>query len=158
MKIKKKNTTIPINGKIVDTDNVEDKTSNAPSLRLLEEKIQDLIYYKSGDVLEIPKGTIIPGNLTTDATQLQFTYIAPKSFKNIKNVTINDCQLVLRGINGYLDGNGAGVQLKDSSDYSISAKASGNTINFTCTHTTAFDTKNNTPVVIYPISLKVAIE
>lgn len=34
MKIKKKNTTIPISGKIVDTENVEDKTSNAPSLRV----------------------------------------------------------------------------------------------------------------------------
>ena len=37
MKIKKKNTTIPILGKIVDTENVEDKTSNAPSMRLMEE-------------------------------------------------------------------------------------------------------------------------
>ena len=27
MKIKKKNTTIPISGKIIDTENVEDKTS-----------------------------------------------------------------------------------------------------------------------------------
>lgn len=42
MKIKKKNTTIPINGKIVDTDNVEDKTSNAPSLRLAEKMIKTL--------------------------------------------------------------------------------------------------------------------
>lgn len=42
MKIKKKNTTIPINGKIVDTDNVKDKTSNAPSLRLAEEMIKTL--------------------------------------------------------------------------------------------------------------------
>lgn len=42
MKIKKKNTTIPINGKIVDTENVEDKTSNAPSLRLAEEMIKTL--------------------------------------------------------------------------------------------------------------------
>lgn len=42
MKIKKKNTTIPINGKIVDTDNVEDKTSNAPSLRLAEEMIKEV--------------------------------------------------------------------------------------------------------------------
>ena len=41
MKIKKKNTTIPINGKIVDTDNVEDKTSNAPSLRLAEEMTKE---------------------------------------------------------------------------------------------------------------------
>ena len=40
MKIKKKNTTIPINGKIVDTENVEDTTSNAPSLRLVEEMIE----------------------------------------------------------------------------------------------------------------------
>ena len=49
MKIKKKNTTIPISGKIVDTDNVEDKTSNAPSLRLLEEKIQDLTIEQAND-------------------------------------------------------------------------------------------------------------
>ena len=42
MKIKKKNTTIPINGKIVDTDNVEDKTSNAPSMRLVEEMVKDI--------------------------------------------------------------------------------------------------------------------
>lgn len=42
MKIKKKNTTIPINGKIVDTENVEDKTSNAPSLRLMKEISKDI--------------------------------------------------------------------------------------------------------------------
>ena len=41
MKIKKKNTTIPINGKIVDTENVEDKTSNAPSMRLVEEMAKE---------------------------------------------------------------------------------------------------------------------
>ena len=41
MKIKTKNTTIPINGKIVDTENVEDKTSNAPSMRLTEEMIKE---------------------------------------------------------------------------------------------------------------------
>lgn len=42
MKIKKKNTTIPISGKIVDTENVEDKTSNAPSMRLVEEMTKDI--------------------------------------------------------------------------------------------------------------------
>ncbi len=42
MKIKKKNTTIPISGKIVDTENVEDKTSNAPSLRLVKEMTKDI--------------------------------------------------------------------------------------------------------------------
>lgn len=42
MKIKKKNTTIPISGKIVDTENVEDKTSNAPSMRLVKEMTKDI--------------------------------------------------------------------------------------------------------------------
>lgn len=42
MKIKKKNTTIPISGKIVDTENVEDKTSNAPSMRLAGEMIKTI--------------------------------------------------------------------------------------------------------------------
>lgn len=50
MKIKKKNTTIPISGKIVDTENVEDKTSNAPSLRLVEEMTKD-IYSKEEQVI-----------------------------------------------------------------------------------------------------------
>lgn len=45
MKIKKKNTTIPINGKIVDTENVEDKTSNAPSMRLMEEMMEAKIIW-----------------------------------------------------------------------------------------------------------------
>lgn len=123
----------------------------------IEEKIQDTIYYKNGDVLKIPTGAIMAGNLTSDAKTLQFTYIAQKSFKNIKKVTINDCKLVLRGINGYLDGNGGGVQLKDTSDYSISAKAEENVINFTCNHTTPFSITNNTPVIIYPISLKITL-
>lgn len=48
MKIKKKNTTIPISGKIVDTENVEDKTSNAPSMRLMEEMISRLIPANAG--------------------------------------------------------------------------------------------------------------
>lgn len=42
MKIKKKNATIPINGKIVDTDNVENKTNNAPSIRLVEEMLETM--------------------------------------------------------------------------------------------------------------------
>lgn len=126
-------------------------------MRLVEEMMEDLIYYKSGDVLEIPKGAIIPGNLTTGASQLQFTYIAPKSFKNIKNITINDCKLVLRGINGYLDGDGEGIQLKDVANYSISVEANENAINFTCTRTTVFDAKNNTPIVVYPISFKITL-
>ena len=56
MKIKKKNTTIPINGKIVDTDNVEDKTSKAPSMRLVEEMVKDIYSTE-----EVKIGTWIDG-------------------------------------------------------------------------------------------------
>ena len=71
MKIKKKNTTIPISGKIVDTENVEDKTSNAPSMRLVEEMTKD-IYSTEEQVI----GTWIDGkplyrkilSLTTPST------------------------------------------------------------------------------------------
>ena len=56
MKIKKKNTTIPISGKIVDTENVEDKTSNAPSMRLFEEKIQDLTIEQANDFVVANNG------------------------------------------------------------------------------------------------------
>ena len=157
MKIKKKNTTIPINGKIVDTDNVEDKTSNAPSMRLVEKKIQNLIYYKSGDVLKIPEGVIMPGNLTSDKSEIQCVFMTSKSLKNITNISIEDCLVVLRGINGYLDGDGTGIQLKGASNYTINTKIRNNAIVFSFVRTTKFDTINNTPVVIYPISLKVAL-
>lgn len=56
MKIKKKNTTIPINGKIVDVENIEDKTSNAPSLRLVEEMIQDLKIEQADDFVIANEG------------------------------------------------------------------------------------------------------
>lgn len=59
MKIKKKNTTIPINGKIVDTENVEDKTSNAPSLRLVEEMLGNV------QIINIQSKTLSADNLAS---------------------------------------------------------------------------------------------
>lgn len=124
----------------------------------MEEKIQNLIYYKSGDVLEITEGVIMPGNLTSDKSEIQCVFMTSKSLKNITNISIENCLVVLRGINGYLDGNGGGVQLKDSSDYSISAKIRNNAIIFSFVRTTQFNTTNNTPVVVYPISFKVILQ
>lgn len=59
MKIKKKNTTIPISGKIVDTENVEDKTSNAPSLRLVEEMLGNV------QIINIQSKTLSADNLAS---------------------------------------------------------------------------------------------
>lgn len=80
MKIKKKNTTIPINGKIVDTENVEDKTSNAPSMRLVEEMTKDIystaeqtigtwidgkpLYRKVIDTLTLPSNATVEYDIT----------------------------------------------------------------------------------------------
>lgn len=90
MKIKKKNTTIPINGKIVDTENVEDKTSNAPSMRLVEEMTKD-IYSTKEQVI----GTWIDGkplyrkviNATPTISNSSYQTISIKhNISDLKNV------------------------------------------------------------------------
>ena len=99
----------------------------------------------------------MPGNLTSDKSEIQCVFMTSKSLKNITNISIEDCLVVLRGINGYLDGDGTGIQLKGASNYTINTKIRNNAIVFSFVRTTKFDTINNTPVVIYPISLKVAL-
>lgn len=89
MKIKKKNTTIPISGKIVDTDNVEDKTSNAPSLRLLEEKIQDLTIEQANDFV-----------IANDGYEISY----PNIFKQGKHYFGS---LIIKKTTGYFDNTGS---------------------------------------------------
>lgn len=90
MKIKKKNTTIPINGKIVDTENVEDKTSNAPSMRLVEEMTKDIYSTKEQAI-----GTWIDGkplyrkviNATPTISNSSYQTISIKhNISDLKNV------------------------------------------------------------------------
>lgn len=87
MKIKKKNTTIPILGKIVDTENVEDKTSNAPSLRLAEEMTKDIYSTKEQAI-----GTWIDGKplyrktIETTVNNQQQTISLDFSIDKLKNV------------------------------------------------------------------------
>lgn len=87
MKIKKKNTTIPILGKIVDTENVEDKTSNAPSMRLMEEMMKDIYSTKEQAI-----GTWIDGKplyrktIETTVNNQQQTISLDFSIDKLKNV------------------------------------------------------------------------
>ena len=97
MKIKKKNTTIPINGKIVDTENVEDKTSNAPSMRLVKEMTKDIYSTKEQaigtwiDGKPIYRKTIVDTTFRTDfyfiANNIeqfvnQYGYVQRKDYPN----------------------------------------------------------------------------
>ena len=91
MKIKKKNTTIPINGKIVDTENVEDKTSNAPSMRLTEEMIKEK-YSTEEQVIgtwidgkPLYRKVIEMGNMTTEDYKIK-----AHNIQNIKYARIVD--------------------------------------------------------------------
>lgn len=92
MKIKKKNTTIPINGKIVDTENVEDKTSNAPSMRLVEEMMNvETMTNENGTAIKFPDGTMICSiikDFTTDDTYGAFSWNFPQNFINKPAVTM----------------------------------------------------------------------
>lgn len=78
MKIKKKNTTIPISGKIVDTENVEDKISNAPSMRLFEEKIQDLTIEQANDFVVANNGYTVEDSNIFKQGKHYFGYVIIK--------------------------------------------------------------------------------
>ena len=114
--------------------------------------------YNPGEELIIPEGVIMPGNLTSGNSEIQCVFMTSKSLKNITNISIEDCLVVLRGINGYLDGDGTGIQLKGASNYTINTKIRNNAIIFSFVRTTKFDTTNNTPMVVYPISFKVILQ
>lgn len=114
--------------------------------------------YNPGEELMIPEGVIMPGNLTSGSSEIQCVFMTSKSLKNITNISIEDCLVVLRGINGYLDGDGTGIQLKGASNYTINTKIRNNAIIFSFVRTTKFNTTNNTPAVVYPISFKVILQ
>ena len=114
--------------------------------------------YNPGEKLMIPEGVIMPGNLTSDSSEIQCVFMTSKSLKNITNISIENCLVVLRGINGYLDGDGGGIQLKGASNYTIKTKIRNNAIIFSFVRTTKFNITNNTPAVVYPISFKVILQ
>lgn len=72
MKIRKKNTTIPINGKIVDTENVEDKTSNAPSMRLVEEMITKKLLWENSSNSSLSASDITLSSDDYDELEIQY--------------------------------------------------------------------------------------
>lgn len=83
----------------------------------------------------------------------------PKSLKYITNISFTDLNMVLRGINGYLEGNATGIQISGNSNYTISniKKLSDNAIYFDVARKTAFSVTNNTPVMTLTISGKVTL-
>lgn len=121
-------------------------------------KKEEDVDYKPREELIIPEGVIMPGNLTSDSSEVQCVFMTSKSLKNITNISIEDCLVVLRGINGYLDGSGGGIQLKGASNYTINTKIRNNAIIFSFVRTTKFNTTNNTPAVVYPISFKIILQ
>ena len=131
MKIKKKNTTIPINGKIVDTENVEDKTSNAPSYRLVEKMTKDT-YSTEEQVI----GTWIDGK---PLYRKVINAIPTISNSNYQTVTIahniNDLKNIHK-CNGFLHNNG------NTQTYILPTDTSA-------TQTIGIREINNTNIVVY---------
>lgn len=118
----------------------------------------DDIYYNKGDEINF-NGYLIHGNVTGDAKVLQLMMYTPKSLKYITSINFTDLNMVLRGINGYLEGNASGVQISGNSNYTISniKKVSDNAIYFDVARKTAFSVTNNTPVMTLTISGKVTL-
>lgn len=118
----------------------------------------DDIYYNKGDEINF-NGYLIYGDVTGDAKVLQLMMYTHKSLKYITSINFTDLNMVLRGINGYLEGNASGVQISGNSNYTISniKKISDNAIYFDVARKTAFSVTNNTPVMTLTISGKVTL-
>lgn len=119
---------------------------------LIANAVNDALYYKAGDTYTQVAGgnesaeNSWSGFLTTNATELRFTMILPKSTKNVSTATISVLKVVARGVMGYLN---SASTLDLTSLGTVSAKIFDNRLNIKCVMSTAFtNVQNNSPVSI----------
>lgn len=110
--------------------------------------VVDDVNYKSNDTYSNNNGYFSANGLITGAQlQIAFPITVEKSLKNINSITVDACSLVIRGVNGYINGSSY-VDYATADGYTITAtKANNNTIYIQIVATTAFPgSVNNTPL------------
>ena len=145
------NGSVPNVNKVNDTDMNEIKTV----VNTNYDAMIDELYYKANDTFEVGSSggatySIYPGFVSGSTKNLLFSITTTKRLDNINTITINNMELVLRGISGYLNSSAGFTEYKGASGYALSADIRGeNQIVISVMKSTAWtNISNNTPVIV----------
>lgn len=142
---------IPAVNKITDSDMNEIKTVVNSNY----DEMEDTFSYKANDIVEMgatggDKIYLAQGTITGSSAVILFTIQTEKRLNNVSSVSVNNVQVVMRGINGNLNSTSTYTEYVGTSGYTITADISSPTsITIRITKSSAFtNATNNTPVVV----------
>lgn len=140
--------TLPNANKVTDNDMNEIKSVVNDNY----DEFIDEIFYKSGDEIELGAngGYIINGFLSNSSQDVFFVVPVPKRLDNITSLTLDNLNVRIRGIGGYLNNQSNYVEYTTTAGYSFGIGiASDNAIRIGMSKSSAFsNATNNTPVSI----------
>ena len=118
--------------------------------------LNDVLYYKSGDTFQLIRSYIAGGHVTGSGKDIYFTVIVEKNLSKISNITVNTLKTNIRNTAGkYIpQASAASVTggydiLTDNTLTVTVVKSTSNSIFIRINSTTAYDnTTNNTPVSV----------
>lgn len=123
------------------TTEMDTAISAAISAYDLQNTYQDNDTYSNGAYLN-PSGSI-----TSGAKEISFTFVAPKSLKNITSITVNKLQCLFRGVGGYVNGTSA-IDYAADSKYTINVfKVDDHSIFIQIKSTIAFTSATNNTTI-----------
>lgn len=145
------NSSVPSVNKVCDSDMNEIKAVVNSNY----DEMKDTFSYKANDIVEMgatggDKIYIAQGTITGSSAVILFTINTEKRLDNVSSVSVNNVQVVMRGINGNLNSTSTYTEYVGTSGYTITADISSPTsITIRITKSSAFtNATNNTPVVV----------
>lgn len=139
---------------------IEGDSASFNSIELNNNDLEDLLFYKSGDVIELGSNIAdtsftIDGYISSSSTQLLFSIPVPKRLDKITTITARSVYVEARGHEGYLNNTSGYIEYVGESGYTFYIdKSSENTIRLRIIKSTAWtksgggNTSNNVPVTL----------
>lgn len=110
----------------------------------LSNKVDNELYYNSGDVYELSEMIDVGGYLTGSAESIRFSIALPKQLDNISSITIKELNVAIRKVEGgyLINGN----VLADDSLTAYAYARTPNYIDFYIAKSSGYSGTNNTPI------------
>jgi hypothetical protein len=146
---------IPDNQKV----NADDMNQIKDVVNVNYEEMKDELYYKNNDVIELGSSSasssiVMPGFITTGSTSIYTTIYTSKKLSNVISMTVNEMQVEMRSIDGYIEGSGFHNLITMANVSLTATRSSDHSITLVATKSTGWknssnsNTSNNTPVVL----------
>lgn len=143
----------------ITANDVTGSDASFDSIQLNSNDLEDLLFYKSGDVIELGStdaltAFVIDGYISNSSKDLYMSIPVPKRLDKITTITAVSINVEARGHDGYLNATGGYVEYVGESGYSFYIdKSSENTIKFRIQKSTAWTKSGGTATNNVPISL-----